>query len=164
MSASRTDQVNPPDVFEAARAAVYGYIYPHKPRLQGVPAVASKMGIPVGTLYNKLNLHDHHKLTVQDLLQIITITGDFAPLIALCHTFALVCFAAPDLSRVSDGALLEIINKIGVEGGQFHAAVGKALADGKISAADYRTVSAEALDYMAAIAEAASRFKGMVDE
>ena len=59
------------DVYEETRKAAIAY---------GVPELALKMGIGnPGVLYNKLNHGDscsHHKLTLADLIQIITITGN----------------------------------------------------------------------------------------
>lgn len=71
------------DVMGAARRACEEYRDPDHADRKGIPAVAERMVVPAGTLYNKLHPSAtdpmHHKLTVQDLVLIITVTGDPRP-------------------------------------------------------------------------------------
>lgn len=153
-AAAAGDPCNP---FEAFRAVVYA---------AGVEKLAGRMGVPAGTLYNKANLHDesHHKPTLRDVVLVSQLTHDHRVLHALAHTLGEVCFAVPDLSGVSDTALLEAVTRIGIEGGEFHAALARGLDDGQFTRREYQRLRLEALEWMGAIAEAVARVEGLVHE
>lgn len=154
------------DVLEAARRAVYEYVDPKDANCRGVPAVAKKMGVLPGTLYNKLNFDNvelRHTLSVPDLVQILNITGDVRVLSALCHTFGLVCFPVPDFANVSDAALLELVNNIGAEGGDFHRALNSILTAKRCRASHIGILHKEGFEFIGAIVEAMARTKGLVD-
>lgn len=152
----------PADVYDAAQRACQDYA--GDAHLQGIPAVAAKMGVPAGTLYNKLNPHEssHHKLTVQDLIQITLITGDLRPLEALARTLDCVVHPVPDLSKASDLELIELLAKVQVECGAFHKELRKVLGDGKVDAGEFLDMKRRALTWIGAIAEATARLKGLV--
>lgn len=146
------------DVFEAAYRVAHDFP-------GGATALAARMGKNPGTLMNELNpSQEGHKLGVGDATAMQAISGDHRILHAMAHTLGEVCFRVPDLHRVSDDALLEHINAIGVEAGQFHAAIRQALQYRKFTREDYKHVRQEAMDYIAAIAEALGRMEGMIDE
>ncbi|MBU1692311.1 MAG: phage regulatory CII family protein [Gammaproteobacteria bacterium] len=151
----------PDDVFDAFYRVVHDFA-------KGVPKLAAKMGMSAGTLYNKANTNDnennHNKPTLADAVLVSAITGDHRILHAFAHTLGEVCFPVPDLSHVSDAALLELITKIGAEGGDFYRAVNKAMADGKFTKGELKVINLEALEFVAAIVEAVQRMKGLVDE
>ncbi|MDP2398843.1 MAG: phage regulatory CII family protein [Burkholderiales bacterium] len=154
------------DTLEALRRAVYEYVDPTDSASRGVPAVAKKMGLPAGTLYNKLNYQNdelRHVPSVPDMIQIVGITGDLRILAALNHTFGCVCFPVPDLSKVSDSALLELVNRIGAESGDFHRAINNALTAKTCSAKAVATVQKEGFEYMGAIVETMARMPGLID-
>lgn len=154
------------DVLEAARRAVYEYADPTDSKSHGVPAVAKKLGMPAGTLYNKLNYHNdelRHTLSVPDLVQILAITGDLRILAALNHTFGCVCFPVPDLSKVSDSALLELVNRIHIEGGQFHQAIDGVLGGERSAEKAAFFLRKEGLEYVGAIVETMVRAEGLID-
>lgn len=144
------------DVFELIRQVAYGY---------GVEKLAAKMGIQRGTLYNKLNNDDgsaHHKLTLQDFIQIITITGQYEPLLGLCGLFDHVAYKLPDLTNLADDALLDIINSVHISGGQTHQAMADALEDGRITPDEYTQFSNQVFAWLSAILAWQARVKGMV--
>ena len=151
------------DVQEAARTAVYAWLDPITQDV-GVDAVAARMGMPAGTLYNKLNLHEenYNKLNVRDLVQICTITGDIRIVQAFCRSFGCVCFPVPNLSGITDEALLKLINNIGAEGGDFYRAINGALARKNCAAKDIAAVHKEGMEFIGAIAEAMERVKGLL--
>lgn len=155
------------DVFEAARRAVYDYVDPTNPDATGAQAVAKKIGMQPGTLYNKLNLtpHEsmHHKLTMQDVVQILTVTGDLRVISALAHTFNCVCFPVPNMKNVSDTALLELVNKIGGEGGDFYRALNALLTGKRCKASQVAMLHKEGLEFIGAIVETMARSEGLVD-
>lgn len=129
----------------------------------GVPRLASRMGAPVHSLYNKLNPTDsHHKLSASDLLQITAITGDYRLIHAFAHTFNHVAFEAPaEIARTSDEALLDLVCKIAAHAGEWHASLRTALEDGEMSRGEFRELKREGLMWMAAIAETLARLEGI---
>jgi hypothetical protein len=153
------------DVFYVAQAVARGY-RDHATGAAGVVALAAKMGVPPGTLYNKLNPHPtesmHHKLSLDDVIQITVITGDLRLVQALTQALGCVCFAVPDLDRVSDEALLELINNVGAEGGDFHRAINTALGRKRPDAADIGDIRKQGMEFIAAIVEAMTRTEGLV--
>lgn len=154
------------DVLEAARRACFEYVDPTDSKCKGVPAVAKKIAMSPGVLYNKLNYASEglgHALTVPDLVQIIGVTGDMRIVAALCHTFGVVCFPVPDMSQVSDAALLDLLNNIGAQGGDFHRAFSDALKGKRCTAKAVAIVHREGYEYMGAIAETMARMPGLID-
>jgi hypothetical protein len=151
------------DVFEIAQAVAREYV-DQATGAASVPALAAKMGMPAGTLYNKLNPHEstHHKLTLQDVIQITAITGDLRLLKALAQTLGCVCFPVPNLHHVSDEALLELINNVGAEGGDFYRAINVALGKKRPEAKDVARIHKEALEFIGAIVEAMTRTEGLL--
>ena len=102
------------DVFELIRQSAYHY---------GVPKLAAKMGLAPGTLYNKLNNDEgcsHHKLTLQDFIAILGITGDTAALQGLAGLFDHAVFPLPQMEQM-----------------------GEALADGQVSEEEYSAYDLE---------------------
>lgn len=148
----------PPDVYAAAQRVCQDF------HAEGIPAMAAKMGVPAGTLYNKLNPHEtsHHKLTVQDLGLITLISGDYRALQAYCRTLNAVCFPVPDLHAVSDAALLELVAKVHEQCGAFHAELRKSLEDGKFTPQEFARMRARELEWIGAIVEATARLEGLV--
>lgn len=144
------------DVFEATRTAAYGY---------GIPKLAAKMGIQPGTLYNKLNNDEgcaHHKLTLQDLIQIISVTGDTRPLAGLAALFDHALYPLSPLSRMSDDALLDLVNRIQINGGTAAATLSDALADGRVDAGEYAAFAQDCRQWLSAIITLKLRCKDMV--
>lgn len=147
------------DIFEAA----YRTAHDHQP--QGAVGLARRLGKNPGTFLNELNPgQEGHKLGLGDATAMQTVSGDHRILHAMAHTLGEVCFALPDMHAVSDQCLLGHITKIGAESGDFYRVLHIALADGKFSRRDYRQVKQEAMEYIAAIAEAVHRIEGIVDE
>lgn len=132
----------------------------------GVPALARKMGMPVGTLYNKANVNEtsHHKPTLADAVLAQVISGDHRILHAMANTLGEVCFPLPDLSQASDEALLELMNNIGAEGGDLYRAVNEGLSDRRYTRREHDKVRAEAYQFIAAICEVVARLEGLIDE
>lgn len=147
----------PTDVFDAFYRVVHDF---------GVEDLAKKLAMPAGTLYNKANQNEssHHKPTLADAVVATVITKDHRILHAFAHTVGEVCFPIPDLSNVSDVALLELITKIGAEGGDFYREINKALAHSHIRKDDLKRIQLEAFEFISAIAETVARIEGLVDE
>lgn len=147
------------DVFQAFHRVVHDYP-------AGVEKLAARIAMPTGTLYNKANTNEssHHKPTLADAVLVSLATGDHRVLHAFAATLGEVCIPLPDLSKVSDTALLELINKIGAEGGDFHRAISEGMKDRRYTRADHESVKAESYEFIAAICEAVGRLEGLIDE
>lgn len=147
------------DVFDAFHRVVHDYP-------EGVAKLASRMAMSPGVLYNKANNNEsaHHKPTLGDAVLASLATSDHRILHAFAATLGEVCFPIPDLSHVSDTALLELITKIGAEGGDFHRAINDGMADRRYRRAEHAKVKAEAHEFIAAICEAVARLEGLIDD
>lgn len=147
------------DVFEAFHLVVYDYP-------GGVEELARKTAMAPGTLYNKANLNEssHHKPTLGDAVLVTLASKDNRIAHAFAATCGEACFPLPDLSHVSDTALLELITKIGAEGGDFHRAVNAGMADRRYRRAEHAKVKAEAYEFIAAICESVARLEGLIDD
>lgn len=144
------------EVFEALRETA---------RQFGVDKLAGLMNVRRGTLFNKLSLTDntsHHKPTLADFIQILSHSRDLQPLRALNSLFGCVTYQLPDLSQASDEALLDLVNKVHAEGGDVHREMGEALEDGSVSHDEFKAVDREIHEWISAILELRSRFKGLV--
>ena len=144
------------DVLEVIRSTSYQY---------GIDKLAPKMGIQKGTLYNKLNNDDgsaHHKITLQDFIQIITVTGDYTPLLSLCGLLDHAAYKFPDLSSLGDDALLDIVNTVHIEGGQSHKVLADALADGQVTQDECAAFEHQVLMWLSAILALRHRVNDMV--
>jgi hypothetical protein len=152
----------PVDVYEAAQDACKAYAGGVK-HGGGIPGVARKMGIPEGTLYNKLTPHESspHRLTVQDLIQITVATGNLGALNALAQTLDCVCFPVPDYHGLADTELLDLLSRVHVEEGEFHSVLRHALADGRIDPTELAQLRKEAYEWIGAIAEAHARLEAI---
>ncbi|MDP3425513.1 MAG: hypothetical protein Q8S32_17365 [Burkholderiaceae bacterium] len=146
------------DVFDAFRRVVHDYP-------KGVEKLASRMAMSPAVLYNKANNNEssHHKPTLGDAVLASLATGDHRILHAFASTLGEVCIPLPDLSKVSDTALLELITNIGAESGDFHRAIADGMADRLYRRAEHARVKAEAYSFIAAICESVSRLEGLID-
>lgn len=148
----------PEDVFEAFHRVVHDF-------KEGVPHLAALIGMPAGTLYNKANSNDnsHHKPTLSDAVVVSALTGDHRVLYAFAATLGEVCYPMPDLTKVSDAALLELITRVGAEGGDFHRAIYDGLGAHRFTRHEFNRVKAEGYQFIAAIAETIARIEGYLD-
>lgn len=131
----------------------------------GVEKLARMMGTSPGVHSTRANTHDtsHHKPTLAEGVVVSNLTGDKRIAQAFAANCGGVFFEIPDLSNVSDVALLEALTKIGAEAGDFHRALHGALDDNRISRKEAAAIRREALEWIAAIAEGLARIEGMVD-
>jgi hypothetical protein len=146
----------PADVLEAFRATVQDY---------EVAKMAAKIGVPVGTLYNKINLNEtsSHKPTLGESILVQVVSGDTRIVEAMAHTLGGVFVKLPSLEGVSDAALLEMVAEIHIQSGFFHHEVKKALADNKFTKEEHRDIHRQSLQFITAVLEAVKRIEGMID-
>ncbi len=133
----------------------------------GVEKLAAMMGVSPGTLYNKLNLNDttaHHKITLADYIQIITFTRQAGPHQALSAMLGGVFHLLPNMRDQSDEALLDIINRIHIEGGDVHRELAHAISMPKFTREQAALIDRESLEWVAAILELRARVNGMVSD
>jgi len=147
------------DVFDAFNRVVHDYP-------EGVAKLASRMAMSPGVLYNKANNNEsaHHKPTLGDAVLASLATNDHRILHAFASTVGEVCFPLPDLSKVSDSALLELVANIGAEGGDFYRAINEGLAENGYTRREHARVKAESHEFIAAICEAVARLEGLIDD
>lgn len=143
-------------VFEAFRELVY------MDGARGVEEMATFMGLRTGTLYNKADASDdsHNQPTIRDLIQATHYRADFRALDALNEQFGRASFDCARLESASDEALLDLACKLGKESGEFHAAMGAALA-GDFSPELLRKLRGEAFDVVSALMTLLTRLEGL---
>jgi hypothetical protein len=147
----------PMDIHESFYRVVHDYP-------AGVPALAAKMGIPPGTLYNKADPGNegNHKPTLADGVVATLLTGDKRVLHSFAALAGEVCITLPDLSQLTTDALMFHLLQIEKEGGDFwrqlHAAMS---ADDQIDRKEYADIEREAHEWIAAILESLVRMKEM---
>lgn len=152
------------DVFEAAYRVAHDY-QGGAAKKGGAVQLAIKMGQNPGTFLNRLNPdQETHKLWLGDAVQMQVVSGDHRILHAMAATLGEVCHPLPDLTDVSDQALLDLICRIGTEGGEFYQAINAGLNRTRFARADYERTREEGLQFIAAIAETMARLEGLVDE
>lgn len=147
----------PPDIGDAVYRTVHDF---------GVERLAQLTGTPAGTIWNKANRSEtsHHLTTLADAVLWQVLSRDYRILAAVARTLGHVCFKLPDLSNVSDVALLELLAKAGADEGEFFGAIQHALQDGKFTRREFEGIRHEAWQAAAAIFEACARIEGLVDE
>lgn len=148
---------HPANPHEAFRQLCYAH---------GVPALAEKMGLKPGTLYNKADSDDdtHHQPTLRDVLLATRLTGDMRVLEAMNGAFGRAAFDVSHQGEKSDEALLELLTNFGAETGDFHRVLRQALLDGRFHAMELVEIRAEALDVVAALMTLVHRLEGLVDD
>jgi hypothetical protein len=146
---------NPQDAF---RTLVYS-----QPSVQ---ELAAKMGYRPGTLYNKADADrdSHNKPTLEDVVHITQITGDMRVVDSLCALFGHVAFDCTARAGASDAALLELVTKLGAEHGEFHTALGQALAGERFTTDKLNRVRAEAFDTIEALMTLVVRLEALIDK
>lgn len=145
------------DVLKAFSSVVHDY---------GVEEMASKIGMPTGTLYNKANVNETslHKPTLGEAVLVQVVSNDLRIVQAMAHVLGGVFLKLPQLNAVSDAALLEMVAEIHIQSGHFHHEIREALKDGKFSQAEHRDIHKKALGFITSVLEAVQRIEGMVDE
>jgi hypothetical protein len=148
---------HPANPHEAFRQLCYAH---------GVPALAEKMGLKPGTLYNKADSDDdtHHQPTLRDVMLATRLTEDFRVLDALNEQFGRAAFDIRHTGRMSDEALLELVTGFGAETGDFHRVLRSALLDKRFSVLELAEIRGEALDVIEALMTLVHRLEGLVDD
>lgn len=146
------------DVLSAA------YRVAHDFRPDGAMGLARKMGAPAGTFLNEVNPEQEtHKLGLGRAVAMSVAAGDFRILHAFADTCGFLAIPKPDLSDVSDHALLDLWLARDEAAGHFAETVLRSLADGRITAAEFSEIRDRAYRYAASVLEIVSRLEGLRD-
>ncbi len=132
----------------------------------GVRKIAEQLNLQRGTFYNKLNTDEsciHHKLTLQEFIDIVRITNDKSILISLCGLFNYSAYELPNTTELADEALLDVINSVHISSGQTHRAMAEALEDGRITQEEYVMFSRQVFGLLSGIMSWQARVQAMVD-
>ena len=145
------------DVLDAAYRVAHDFNPPH-----GAVALAKKMGIPAGTFLNELNPEaETHKLGLGRAVAMSVAANDARIVHAFADTCGLLAFPKPDLSDVSDAALLDLYLARDVASGRFAETVHVALEDGAISPGELGAIRSQAYELAAAVLEIVARLEGL---
>ena len=131
----------------------------------GVKEMAERTGMKPGTLWNKCDadVESHHQPTLRDVIAVTRESGDLRVLDSLNRLFDRASYdAAPGVA--SDEALLELLCTVGSDSGHLHAAVARALGDGRFTPQDLADVRTEAFDLVASVLCFVQRLEGLVDD
>lgn len=146
------------DVLDAAYRVAHDFT-PH-----GAVGLAKKMGVPAGTFLNELNPEaETHKLGLGRAVAMSVAASDARIVHAFADTCGLIAFPKPDLSNVSDAALLDLWLAHAEADGRFAEEVRAALADGEISERELESVRTMAYGCAAAVLEIVMRLEGLRD-
>lgn len=143
-----------------AMIAAYRVAHDYKPG--GAVGLARKLGVSTGTFLNEVNPEQEtHKLGIGRAVAMSVAAGDARILHAFADTLGYIAIPKPDLSNVSDGALLDLFLARDEAGGCFAATVRESLADGDISPAELEAIRESAYRLAASLLEIVSRLEGL---
>lgn len=147
----------PRDPHEAFKRVVYTF---------GVDAMAAELLMKKGTLYNKCDAdaESFNQPTLRDIVGVTRVSGDTRILDSLDRMFNRAAYDVTTGLDVSDGALLELLCRVGSEQGQMHQALLKGFEDRRFCRDDLAAVRGEAFDLITAVLTFLQRVEGMVDE
>ncbi len=146
----------PANPFEAFRQLAYAH---------GVAELAQQMGLKPGTLYNKADADEdtHHQPSLRDVVLATRLTGDMRVLDALNESFGRAAFDLNDCGEKSDEALMDLLNGLDVQKGEFHKALRNAFADKRFEIHEFVLVRAEAFQMVSALMTLVNRLEGLID-
>ncbi|QXW27182.1 phage regulatory CII family protein [Acinetobacter johnsonii] len=101
----------------------------------GAAALAVRMGMrSVAVLNSKVNPNtETHHLTLMEASTIMTITGNYRILQALCAEHGKVAINLPNIPECRDTALTDLVLSVGMGGGDICAQFKEMMADGRIT-------------------------------
>jgi hypothetical protein len=130
----------------------------------GPEALAVRLGMQAQVLRNKANPRSSsNRASLEDLDQILGITGDHRVLHALAHNHGYVCMQVQEDASASDMAVLELVTKIWAASGVVGAEVHATLADGIVEPHEVERVQQAVYSLYGALGEMVSRLKGMTE-
>ena len=142
--------------------AIYGLIHNHP---GGAPALAQVANMNAGTLNNKANpaMEGHH-LSIKEAVTIQTIRKDYSVLYAEAAALNHSCIPLGHYKGISDTELLESYAAWHAEIGETCGVISKALADRRISRAEFEDIRIEMFEDIQKAFEFLSRLEAVIDE
>lgn len=131
---------------------------------RGAVGLAARLDKNPGTFLNELSPGcELAKLGLGTAVAMSLAAADFRILHAFADTCGFLAFPKPDLSCVSDAALLDMFLAREEAAGRFAEAVRLALADGHVSRAELSRIRERAYADAAAVLEIVARLEGLGD-
>ncbi|MPS27576.1 MAG: hypothetical protein E2576_11085 [Alcaligenaceae bacterium] len=113
----------------------------------GAEALAVRMGISASSLQHKVNpRYPTAHCSPEEMVEIVELTGDTGPLIAIAHRLRAVVTFLPALADECDDGLMSRTAEACREFGELIAEVGEAVADGRVTDNELRRVEAGITD------------------
>ncbi len=131
----------------------------------GCGALAERMGMSVGILRNKANPKAIGNIVgLLDADLAMGLTRDYRVLHALAANHGHVCIPVDTDVPASDMAVLEMIVKVMAHNGNLGAAVGEALADGRIERHEVERIRTMVFGFNRTLQEMLARLEGMAEK
>jgi hypothetical protein len=131
------------NVTDAADATVHDYP-------GGSESLAPRMGMSAAVLRNKVNPgNDRNHLTLAEADRLMRVTGDHRMLQALADQHGYVLQRADEVEQ--GGSLIEGVLAFGAAGGELHAVIHDAMADGLITEREMQAIERSAAAEHAAV-------------
>ncbi|MBK6556047.1 MAG: phage regulatory CII family protein [Comamonadaceae bacterium] len=144
------------DVHDAAYRVAHDFLP------DGAVGLARKLGKVPGTFLNQLNPHQETaKLGLGDAVAMSAAANDLRIAQAFADTLDCLLVRKPDLSRVSDASLLDMVLTRDVYLGAFAGVVRSAIDDGAIDPLEMARIEEAAHDLAAATLELVERLRGL---
>lgn len=149
----------PVSVTDAAYRTVHDYP-------GGAGSLAPRLGVSSArVLDNKVNPNQaHHKLTLDEAVDAMVLSGDVRILHAIASRVAHVAIPVCHFDGVSDEALLDVYTTLIAELGNFSATFHDALADGRITRDELGRLRADLRAFERAGEELLNRAEQLVDD
>ncbi len=130
----------------------------------GCEALAIRLGMSPAVLRNKANPNtSFNKPTLDDVLGVMGMTGEYGLLHAIAANFGFVCVKVGDEVEASDMAVLEMVAQVWATNGEVGIEVNSALADGRITDAEVVRIRATVKRAQRALEGVAARLSGMAE-
>lgn len=147
-------------------AALYDLVHDYRDPQSGqsgAPALAARINVNPGTLGNKASPQmTGHQFNVHELRAAMLVADDYRAMYALANDCHHACVPLSNEKFIADQHLLDALLKVTREEGDVALAIQRALADGKITAEEFREIESEIDDVLRAILELRDRVGSLV--
>ncbi|TWI65187.1 phage regulatory protein CII [Pseudoduganella lurida] len=131
----------------------------------GCEALAVRLGMSAQILRNKANPNNPaNRVLLEDVDQVMGITGDIRVLHALAANHGHVCVRTDPAASASDLAVLELVVQVMTGNGDVGAEVNRTLADGRVERHEIEAVEAAVYRTNQAMQQLVERLKGMAEK
>ncbi|WP_321943010.1 phage regulatory CII family protein [Paraburkholderia tropica] len=131
----------------------------------GCESLAPRIGMSAAVLRSKVNPNTStHKLTLQDAVQITTVTNSDAILEAWAQERGYALVRMPDPEHCSDSAVLELMAKTWETNGEIGKEVNRTFEDGVVESHEVTRVKDRIWEHIRTLFGLHSRIEGMVED